>query len=390
MIYLKQYPFIFSDERRYRIRRHVIFWTAWWLFLGFLYAFIPVTRGMGYLQTLPRSMLNSLIFIPVHMFLAYSLMYFVIPVYVVREKYKMAVFSSIILVFATASLSAGISIYLLALFQNLILPQKFVLPFSNSSTPQTKFFLSLMAGLRGSFTIGGLAAAIKLMKHWHVEGQRNLQLQKENVESQLQVLKAQVHPHFLFNTLNNIYSYTQNTSQTASKLVVGLSEILRYMLYEGSQPLVPLSKELSMIDEYINLEKIRYGNKFELHTNLPQNTRDLYIAPLLLLPFVENCFKHGISTILDHPWMNLDISFYENTMSMKLLNSKPSTDLSSHHLGIGIENVRRRLSLLYPNKHELVINNEEEVFIVNLKIELEKSKTVLIPVTQTPMISAHA
>ena len=99
---------------------------------------------------------------------------------------------------------------------------------------QTSFYLGLLAGLRGSITIGGLAAAIKLMKHWYVKQQRNLELKKENVESQLQLLKAQVHPHFLFNTLNNIYSYTQNTSPVASQLVMGLSEMLRYMLYEGS------------------------------------------------------------------------------------------------------------------------------------------------------------
>ena len=182
--------------------------------------------------------------------------------------------------------------------------------------------MSLLGGLRGAITIGGLAAAIKLMKYWYIKEQRNLQLQKENAEAGLQLLKAQIHPHFLFNTLNNIYSYTQNTSPSASKMITGLSDMLRYILYEGNQPLVPLHKELQMIQDYINLEKIRYGNRMELHVDLPENTHGLFIAPLLLLPLVENCFKHGTSNMLEQPWINLEISIQGKQMQMKLLNGK--------------------------------------------------------------------
>src|SRR6185503_5878259 len=149
--------------------------------------------------------------------------------------------------------------------------------------------LALLAGLRGAITIGGIAASFKLMKHWYVKEQRNLQLQKENTESQLQLLKAQVHPHFLFNTLNNIYANTQGIAPVASKLVMGLSDMLRYMLYECKEPFVPLAKELQLISDYVSLEKIRYGNRLEVHIDIPNDTDDLEIAPLLLLPFVENC-----------------------------------------------------------------------------------------------------
>ncbi|MBS1567729.1 MAG: histidine kinase, partial [Bacteroidetes bacterium] len=119
----------------------------------------------------------------------------------------------------------------------------------------------MMAGLRGGLTIAGFAATIKLMKYWYTKERKNLQLQKENAESQLQLLKAQVHPHFFFNTLNNIYSYTQNTSAVASKLVMGLSDMLRYMLYECNQPLVSLDKELKLLKDYSVLEQIRYDNR---------------------------------------------------------------------------------------------------------------------------------
>jgi LytS/YehU family sensor histidine kinase len=235
------------------------------------------------------------------------------------------------------------------------------------------FFLSLLAGLRGGITIAGLATCIKLMKYWYIKEQRNMQLLRENTEAQLQLLKAQVHPHFLFNTLNNIYSYTQNTAPVASKLTLGLSDMLRYMIYECKDPLVPLSKEIKMLKDYITLEKIRYGNALDVNIEVPDNTDDLYIAPLLLLPFVENSFKHGASQMLDQPWLSLTITLTESSMYMKLINGKAENyEAQAGASGIGIENVKRRLELLYPDKHSLKIVNHEEVFIVNLKLQLER------------------
>jgi LytS/YehU family sensor histidine kinase len=222
-----------------------------------------------------------------------------------------------------------------------------------------------------------MAAAIKLMKYWYVKEQRNLELQKENTESQLQLLKAQIHPHFLFNTLNNIYSYTQGNSPTASKLVMGLGDMLRYMLYECNQPMVPLEMELQMLKDYILLEKIRYGNSLDVHVDVPKESDGLLIAPLLLLPFVENCFKHGASHMIDQPWVNLYVSIEDAEMRMKLLNGKPVNYQPINHThGIGIGNVRKRLELLYPGKFLLDIREEEDVFIVNLRLELEKRKVV--------------
>lgn len=368
---MEQYPFIFSNKPKYRIGRHATFWCFWWLFQGFIYAFVPGPPDITYIERLPYSMLESLIFMGDHIFLAYGLMYFVVPVYLLKDRYLATAIWVFVLFVATAALSSLTGMYIVnPLMAPLLVHNTRAIHWKPS---HTSFYLGLLAGLRGGITIGGLAAAIKLMKHWYVKQQRNLELKKENVESQLQLLKAQVHPHFLFNTLNNIYSYTQNTSPVASQLVMGLSEMLRYMLYEGSQPIVPLSKEIKMIEEYITLERIRYGNKLDLHIDLPDDTDGLYIAPLLLLPFAENCFKHGTSHVLEHPWLNLQITIQENTMAMKLLNGQPSSlgNRDGNH-GIGIANVRKRLELIYPGKHELIITNDPDVFIVNLKLELSK------------------
>ncbi|MGZ8559330.1 MAG: sensor histidine kinase [Chitinophagaceae bacterium] len=385
---MEKYPFIFSVERKYRLRRHIAFWFFWWAFQGFLYAFTPSPTILSYPERMPGAFLNSIIYLPVHIFLAYSLMYFVIPGYLIKEKYLAAAGWVITLFIAAAFFSSSLGMYIIPLFRRILLPGKLYLPHPDK---QQALFLSLLAGLRGGITIGGIAAAIKLMKYWYIKEQRNLQLQKENMESQLQLLKAQVHPHFLFNTLNNIYSHTQNTSPTASRLVAGLSDLLRFVLYEATQPIVPLEKELKMIKDFISLEKIRYGNRLELDINVPDKTNDLYIAPLLLLPLIENCFKHGTSNILEQPWISLHITLRDKQMQMKLLNGKVNDSKQKEQsLGIGIQNVEKRLNLLYPEKYELNITNDEEVFIVNLKIELEQKKEPVIKSVTVKQQTTHA
>ena len=143
-----------------------------------------------------------------------------------------------------------------------------------------------------------------------------------------------------------------------------------------------------MIEDYISLEKVRYGNMLDLHIDLPKQTNDCAIAPLLLLPLVENCFKHGTSHVLEQPWISLHVSLQDNQMQMKLLNGKDEgqDDVQRPH-GIGIKNVQKRLALLYPGRHELTITNEEDVFIVNLKIELERQKDATVRPTPLPLLT---
>ncbi|HEX5652403.1 MAG TPA: histidine kinase [Chitinophagaceae bacterium] len=233
------------------------------------------------------------------------------------------------------------------------------------------FFSGVMGVNKAAFTITASALMLKFGKHWYHKEHRNLQLQKKNSEAQLQLLTAQVHPHFLFNTLNNIYSQAQTESPKSSKLIMGLSDMLRFILYEGQKQLVPLKQELTLITEYINLEKIRYGNKLDVHVLTPDKPGDLYIAPLLLLPFVENCFRQDASNMLQTPWVNLTVELKDATLVMKLMNGKPPVpEKEFGKEDIGIRNVRQRLELLYKDKYELQIREDEEVFVVDLEIEL--------------------
>ena len=369
LVKLKQYPFIFSNDRKYRLKRHLLFWFCWWLFSSILYSFSAFYFEVPYFTRYPFAAIESLAWLTPHMFLSYSLMYWVLPRLLLRGKYMASAGAVLMLFLLSAIVSTFIGMYVIGFLRHVFFDTLIVPPphFSEKS-----LYSSLLAGLRGAITIGGIAAAIKLMKYWYLKEQRNLQLQKENLSSQLQLLKAQVHPHFLFNTLNNIYSFTQGTAPVASKLVMGLSDLLRYMLYECNQPLVPLKNELKMLRDYIMLEKIRYNDKVDINLDIPEDTGNLHIAPLLVLPLVENCFKHGTSQVLEHPWVSLTIFLEGRQLNMKLVNGKSREENKAVERGIGIANVRKRLELLYPEKHQLKINSEDDVFVVSLKLELEK------------------
>jgi hypothetical protein len=320
------------------------------------------------------------------MFIAYSLVYFVVPFLLIKGRYVSSAIAVILLFIATGILNAFLSPHVESIRNYILypffqtLPKRFIGP---------DFSYSLMAGLRGGITIAGLAAAIKLMKYWYIKEQSNLQLTKENAEAELQLLKAQVHPHFLFNTLNNIYSFTQTTSPAGAAMIANLSHMLRYILYEGNRPLVPLSKEVELLRTYIGLERVRYGSGLDVHLDTPIIVEDLHIAPLILLPLVENCFKHGVSNIVENPWINMNISIDGDWMTMKLINGKaPGYSTEKSATGIGLKNVQKRLTLLYPGKHFIKLTDEEDVFIVDLKMELQRVvvKNKIFPSTE-PIIA---
>ena len=221
-------------------------------------------------------------------------------------------------------------------------------------------------------TIVGLALAIKLLNNWYLKQQETVQLSREKINAELQLLKSQVHPHFLFNTLNNIYSFILNRSPRAPEMIKKLSTLLNYILNECDRPLVPLSKELSLIRDYMELERIRYGDKLSMNMHIQGNASGKMISPLLLIPFVENSFKHGTSRMLTHPWVNLDIAIEDRSLNFKISNNKPEqSNEPVNKKGIGLNNVKKRLQLLYPGTHSLFITENEMSYDVIMKVSLD-------------------
>jgi sensor histidine kinase YesM len=366
--------FIFSDRKKDRIRRHLVFWLIWGSYFAFLHAANPVLKPeASYFQNLPFTLTESILLLVPQMLITYLTLYVILPFYLKHNKIIAVIFLAMAWVLASMLTIVMMKQINPAVLQ-WILPEQFLR--NTQRPPEVSFYMGIILAGKGLFTSTAFALCLKFTKQWYLKEQRNIQLQKQNAEAQLQLLTAQVHPHFLFNTLNNIYSQAQTESPKSSKMIMGLSDLLRYILYEGSKPLVPLSQELLMISEYISLEKIRYGNKLDVHVLTPDRSDNIYIAPLLLLPFVENCFKHGASNMLEKPWINLTVELKSTTLIMKLMNGKARlVEIDRVKNGIGIDNVRQRLELLYKGKHELQIRDEDEVFVVDMWIELTKKES---------------
>lgn len=216
-----------------------------------------------------------------------------------------------------------------------------------------------------------VAASLKMFRYWYRKTRANQQLAQETLLVELQLLKAQVHPHFLFNTLNNIYSLALRGSDKAPEVVDRLLGLLRYMFGECNAPTVPLAKEIELIRNYTQLEQIRYGNRLRIDLLVEGDLAAKQIAPLLLIPFVENAFKHGASEQTDRASIAMTLLVTENELLFRLENSKDAELTRPAHApgGLGLANVRKRLSLIYPHRHTLTIRSDPTHYAVELIIQ---------------------
>lgn len=201
--------------------------------------------------------------------------------------------------------------------------------------------------------------------------EESLELKNKMLDAERKALKAQINPHFLFNSLNNIYSLSQIKSEKTGDAILQLSEILRFVTYESEKDTVNIHDELKQIDNFIQLQFLKDENQENVKVSIKQPEQPLQIAPMLLLPFIENSFKHSNFENKAKGWIHIDIHF---EAKMILLSIKNSANLSSSRKdnvgGVGMENVKRRLSLIYPEKHELSIKQTQETYEVELKIKL--------------------
>jgi len=215
------------------------------------------------------------------------------------------------------------------------------------------------------------STGIKVINQWLRSEQRNKEIANEKVNAELSFLKAQINPHFLFNTLNNIYALASAQSEKTAPAVMKLSSIMRYVLTEARNDLVPLEKEIQFTTHYIELQKMRLTDKSSITFNVKGDPLGRQIAPLLLLPFVENAFKYGVSTREVSPICIL-LEIKKDSMYFSVTNHKHISTLlkTADNTGIGIQNTRRRLDLLYPDKYDLAIDDGPVEFTVHLNIHV--------------------
>lgn len=224
-----------------------------------------------------------------------------------------------------------------------------------------------------SLLISGFAVGLGVMEKLKQNEKKQKELEKEKLNSELAFLKNQVSPHFFFNTLNNIYSLIGIDGPTAQDSVLKLSKLMRYLLYESEHGETMISSEIDFMNNYIDLMKLRLSPKVELQVDFPKEISDFSIPPLLFIPFIENAFKHGVS-YRDRSYINIAMKVGKEQISFSTENSigKSSHTGDLQHSGIGLENVQKRLSLLFPGKHKLKIERNEMIFFVELSIQYKK------------------
>ncbi len=213
------------------------------------------------------------------------------------------------------------------------------------------------------FLVFLISVGLRIYRNWQMA-------EEEKYKAELAFLKSQINPHFLFNILNGIYVLAIRKAENTAPSIMKLSSIMRYVISEGHRPLVPLEKEISYVSDYIDLQKMRLSNSIKVDYQVHVSSQELQIAPLILITFIENAFKHGISTE-ENGVIKINITVDGNQLVMNVQNKKYKTAMKEEEQsGIGIENTRRRLALMYPDKHKLTIDNQETSYSVTLKLIL--------------------
>ncbi len=337
-----------------RMLLHLLFWTVYVVFFGLLYG--------SYIDDYYNAFMVELVELPFKMALVYFNMYYLLPRYLLQKRY-LEFFVYLLLLMGAIG----------ALMQFVLLP--FLIHPIFCPTTCTEDNLTFYRFIKNIVNINyvvAITSVIALLKNWYSHQQAARNLTQDKLEAELKFLKAQIHPHFLFNTLNSLYSLTLKKSDNAPEVVLKLSGLMDYMLYDANAATVPLEKELAYIRNYIALEQVRYGERVDVQFTATGSIAGRQIAPMLLLPFVENAFKHGVSTETKGAWICIDVKVTERKLVLLVENckcgDKASNSARDMASGIGLRNLQRRLELLYEGRYELEIEDEQESYAARLEI----------------------
>lgn len=330
-----------------RILLHLLFWSFYVLFFGSIYG--------KYGNDFRWYLLESLFMLPFVMLATYTTLYLILPNYLKKCNLVFTLFSVLFVLFIS---TLGERIFLRKLN-------------SLDITLDTLFSLSYVYLLLETNFIVATAVAIKIVKKWFVQQQETHEMEKRNLKTELNLMKAQLHPHFLFNTMNNLYSLSLEDSPKTSEGIAKISDLLRSVLYECNDSEIALVKEIKLIENYIDLELLRYGNRLNFNFEITGEVEKNKIAPMLLFTFVENCFKHGSSNDPNNPFIKINLNVTDEEIIFFAENSKPLNNkikIKDGSGGIGLKNVKKRLEIIYGENYDLKIQDLQSTFIVCLSI----------------------
>jgi len=347
-----------SKKIALKLSHHLLFWLIAYLFFVLFFG----RANRDYQITI----IFSAMLFPLAIATSYFLNYYLIPRYLFKASYFRFGLFLIYTLVVTLWLEALISLFVFMFVSDLKLYKL---------DPSTFDIIFLLVGLY--FVILAFIAIEQVKRAFTMKKENtellNLQYETELKlrEAELKLLRAQIHPHFLFNTLNNLYGLTLEKSDLAPELVLKLSDLIDYMLYKCNKSKVMLSDELNHLKNYVEIERIRYGEKVKIDFQIEGDPDGLEIAPMLLLAFFENAFKHGVSKSLKKPFVHVQLRMDQASIHLNVQNSyQPQNSLQEDYThGIGLKNVKKRLELIYP-EHSLRIESKANTFEIDLKLNL--------------------
>jgi len=332
---------------------HILFWLLFVLIGSFIFSY---QQNFPYLFFL----INFLVHLPVFLIFTYGVVYYLVPYFLQKRN---VINFLVALLFATclaAFLRFLVSRYVYyAFFIPKVLHPKELLSVET-------FFINLIWVLGPAIVF----AMFKYYKNWINTQAIANEAERKQLSSELQVLKAQLNPHFLFNTFNNLYVLALQKSDKTPIIISKISDLFHYVLYECNSVEVPVKKEIKLVNDYIELETLRYSDRLSITFTKEIEQNDFKVPPMMLYTFVENCFKHGCSDDPGLPWIKLHVKVKGNVFWFEASNSIPPQNCKKSEItgGIGLANIRRRLELIYPGNHHLEIRKEDCKFFVRLSI----------------------
>lgn len=349
----------FTPNRLYRISiwHHIIFWSVYFLFNTF--------RWGSYFNDYVYSLKTNFLGFPIHIALCYFNIYFLMPKFLFKRKYTLYVILILSAIFCMVLVKFNLTYFLIS---HEVWPEG-PGPISHLSL---NYVIDMMIGELYVITF---VTAIKVTLDFLKEHKRVADLEKNQLETELLFLKSQISPHFFFNTLNNIHSLALEKSSKTPKIIIRLSELMRYLLYETKVERQTLEKEILCIQNYLDLEKIRHDGQLKINISISGDIQNKEIAPIILLTFVENAFKHGVNKNIGVIRVDIDFTIKADYLYFTITNPLPAiTEFKNdmnHSSGIGLENVKKRLNLGYhPDDYELTISQNDHTFTIKLNIKV--------------------
>ena len=319
----------------------------------------------GYRDNFGEAILFELVFLPVRLVAVYVNWYILIPKWLYQNRILQYLLLLFALLFALAIVQRYITLYWAypVFFPDWLADAVVIDPLIFFRIVQNVVIISAPV----AFSIG-----IKIFMDWYDEKNRAKQLAIEKREAELNYLKSQINPHFLFNTLNNLYGLSIEQSQKVPNLILKLSDFLNYSLYEAKAEKISVGKEIKLVKDFVALESERYENRVAINWDIDDTIFDEKIAPLLFIPLVENAFKHGVREELYRAMVDLKLEEENSYLVFSVKNSLPQYESEKSVAGIGLNNLKRRLDLLYPNNYELKTKQEKESFLAILKLKTQE------------------